>query len=70
MANYCDGKKTPDCLVLEVGLDESIIIDDKKIVVTLVNAGPGWSRLAFKANRDVKIDRKKIYEAKKAAGTY
>jgi len=62
-----DGKRN---LVLYVGKGETIVIDDKRITITLTEAGLGGCKLAFLAGDEVKIDRRKIYEQKKAAGNY
>lgn len=66
------GKKVN--LVLGMQEGESIIIDDNKIeIIRAESRSPDNSkqvRLLFKANRDVDINRKSVYENKKKEGYF
>lgn len=62
-----DGKRN---LVLFVSKGESVVINDKQVTLTVTECGLGGCKIGFLAGDEVKIDRRKIYEKKKAAGTY
>jgi len=56
-------------LVLSRKKNESVIItlpDGREIVVVVVEIDRGKIRLGFQADADVKIDRRELYEEKKA----
>ena len=57
-------------LVLWCGLDESIVIDGRKITLTVVQAKGSGARIAFLADAAVKIDREAVYLSKVADGSY
>lgn len=60
----------PSNLVLYVCVGEKIIIDDRAITITCIEAGRGGAKLAFEADSTLPIDRERIYKSKKAAGNY
>ena len=49
-------------LVLSRKLGEEIVIDNGRVVMTVVEIGRGKVRLGFTAARDVLIDRREIHE--------
>lgn len=57
-------------LVMYFCKGERAIIDDMNIVVTVVESDFGGCKLAFEADRSVRIDREKVYQKKKADGNY
>ena len=48
-------------LVLTRKKDQSIVIDDERIVIKVLDAQEGITRLGIEAPKDVSVHRKEIY---------
>lgn len=51
-------------LVLSRKIDESIIIDDGRIIVKVIDIGGGKVRIGIEADRSVKVLRSELLEKK------
>ena len=66
MATTNDAGSDIPNLVLRLKLGERIIIEEGRIVVTLVAQGHEGIKLAFEAAREISIDREKVHLDKMA----